>query len=186
MAIVYYEMIIKGDQDFLFAYLHGYMNAKKLDQGLIFSKDCPLQTHHLREMIRYHGEVLHIVCRAGLRATVKEAIKSAPDRFKFEIKRERKIARAFFSFEFETFSREVGAGIKKIFTKPPEGLTVKRFKPEEIIDPTARGAELYSPAHDYRFSGSGEVSGDILQLIELHRRLEENDFVKTEDIVLRY
>jgi hypothetical protein len=186
MAVVYYELIVKGDQDYLCAYLQGYMNAKKISQGVICSKDCPLQTHNLREMIKYHGEVLHLVCRAGLLATVKDAITAAEPQKKFEIKRERKISRAFFTFEFETVSRAVGAEIKDILANLPAGLNLRLFKPEEKINPEAKGAELYAPAHDYKYSGTGELSGDIEKLIALHIELVEHDFVKAEEIVLRY
>ena len=186
MAVVYYEIIIKGDQNHLCAYLQGYMNAKKISQGVIFSKDWPLHTHNLREMIKYHGEVLHLACRAGLRATVKAAIKTAAPQYKFEIKKERKISRAFFTFEFETFSKKVGAELKKKFGNLPAGLALRRFKPKEKINPEARGAELYAPAHEYQYSGTGEISGDIEKLIALHCKLEDNDFVEAEEIVLRY
>jgi len=186
MAVVYYEIIIKGDQDHLCAYLQGYMNAKKISQGVIFSKDWPLHTHNLREMIKYHGEVFHLACRAGLRATVKAAVKAAAPQYKFEIKRERKISRAFFTFEFETFSKKVGAQLKKTFGNLPAGLTLRRFKPKEKINPEAKGAELYAPAHDYQYSGTGEVNGDIEKLIALHCKLEDNDFVEAEEIVLKY
>ncbi len=186
MATIYYELIIKGDQDLLCAYLEGFLRAKRIREGVIFSNNCPLQIHHIRELIKYHGGVVHLICRSGLRATLAAAVKNAPEDYSFLIKREQKISSASFGFEFETFSRKVAGGIKRIFTKLPAGLKLKQFKPQEKIDPEARGIERYAPAHDYRYSGEGEVTGDVQTVLDFHKKLLKNDFFELEDISLHY
>ena len=186
MAAVYYELLVKGNEDKLFAYLNGYLAGKKIKQGVIFCDECPFNIHELRELIRYHGEVSHVVCRAGLRQTVLSALRSSPATYSFEVKKDRKITKASFEFKFETFSKKVAGGLKRTFTQMPAGLKLIDFEPEEKIDPDAAGIERYAPAHDYRFEGSGAVSGNVEMLLDFHRRLSQSDFVELEEIVLEY
>jgi len=186
MAVTFYELIIKGNEDLLFAYLHGFMNGRKIKQGIIFSNECPLATHHLKEFIEYRGEVLHLVCRARLRASLVSAIEESPEDYSFEVKKEQRILAASFSFEFETFNREAAGNLKKTFAGLPSGLKLVDYEPEESIHPDAAGPEGYAPMHEYRFHGQGKVLGDIETLLDFHRDLSQNDFIKLEDIRLSY
>lgn len=186
MAGVYYELLVKGNEDKMFAYLNGYLTAKKIKEGVIFCDECPFNIHELRELIRYHGEVAHIACRAGLRQTVLSALRSAPAAYSFEVKKERKISKASFEFKFETFSKKVAGGLKRMFAQMPTGLKLSEYEPEEKIDPDAAGIERYAPAHDYRFAGKGKVTGNAETLLDFHRRLSQSDFIKLEKIELEY
>jgi hypothetical protein len=186
MAAVYYELLVKGNEDKIFAYLNGYLTGKKIKQGVIFCEECPFRIHELRELIRYHGDVAHIICRAGLRQTVLSAIRSAPAAYSFEVKKDRKITSASFEFKFETFSKKVAGGLKRMFTQLPAGLKLIDFQPEETIDPDAKGIERYAPAHEYQYSGEGMVAGNVETLLDFHCRLSQSDFVELEEIVLEY
>lgn len=186
MAAVYYELLVKGNEDKIFAYLNGYLTSKKIKKGVIFCDECPFDIHELRELIRYHGEVAHIVCRAGLRQTVLSALRSAPAAYSFEIKKDRKISKAAFEFKFETFSKKVASGLKRTFTQMPKGLELLEYEPEERIDPDAAGIERYAPAHDYRFAGKGKITGNVETLLDFHRQLSQSEFIKLEKIELEY
>jgi hypothetical protein len=186
MAATFYELIIKGNEDLLYAYLHGFMSGRKIEKGIIFSNEHPLAIHHLREFLEYRGEVLHLVCRARLRASVISAVESAPKDYSFELKKEQRIASASFSFEFETFNREAAGNLKKIFASLPKGLKLVAYEPEESIHPDAAGPEGYAPMHEYRFHGKGNVLGDVETLLDFHEQLSHNDFIKLEEIRLDY
>ncbi|NIM20143.1 MAG: hypothetical protein GTO51_07915 [Candidatus Latescibacteria bacterium] len=186
MATVHYEIIIKGDQNLLCAYLHGFLRGRKIKEGVIFSTECPLRTHHLREMIHYKGEVTHLICRGSVRPAMISAIKTAPEDYSFEIKKEQRITGASFTFKFETFSKKVGSALKRTFTRIPEGVRLNKYKPIEAVLPRAAGIEGYAPMHDYSFQGTGEVSGDVETVLLFHQRLAQNQFIELEDISLLY
>jgi hypothetical protein len=183
---VHYELLVKGHEEIIYAYLNGYMAGKKVKEGVILCNECPFQIHEFRELIRYHGGVVHIVVRAGLRQTVLSALRSAPASYGFEIKKDRKITNASFEFKFETVSKKVAGGLKRMFTQMPAGLKLTDFEPEEKFDPDAAGIERYAPAHHYKYEGSGTASGNVELLLDFHRRLSQNDFVELEEIVLEY
>jgi hypothetical protein len=186
MAATFCELIIKGDDSLLLAYMHGFLTGKKIKRGVVFSNECPLEIHQLREMIEYHGEVLHLICRTGLKATLVSAIKNAPEQYSFEIKKEQRISAASFAFEFATFSKNVASILKKTFSRIPAGLKFVKYEPQEKIDPEAAGPEGYAPLHDYKFFGEGEVLGDIETILRFHRKLSRNDFIEIENIHLIY
>ena len=118
------------------------------------------------------------------RARLRKAIESAAPRFEFEIKEESKIERAYFHFDFETPSREVAGAIKKIIAKLPAGVATMDYAPEEIVNPDAKGAEVYSPAHDFIFRGKGVLEGDVEGVIATTQVLADIEFVRCDEIDL--
>mgnify|MGYP007027661084 CR=1 FL=1 len=54
------------------------------------------------------------------------------------------------------------------------------------MDESARGTELYSPAHDYELEGKGTFVGPVAAIIELARRLTDQDFMHPAKISLHH
>ncbi|HXV13139.1 MAG TPA: hypothetical protein VEC56_02940, partial [Candidatus Krumholzibacteria bacterium] len=144
----YYELVIKGDDRDLVPYLAGYLAGAAVD-GVYFAGESGLHVQAMRERIRHHGEVVHVVCAKKVLAAVREALQEAAPRYRFEIKEERAIASAHFRFKVETPSRKVAEAVKEAVAKPGRGVEVKGFEPRESVDPDKTGAEVYSPVHDY-------------------------------------
>ncbi len=179
----YRELIVKGDDRDLIPYLAGFLGANGIT-GVYFAEESGLHVRELRDRVRHHGEVQHIVCNAESEAAVRDALAKAAPRYRFEIKDEREIARAVFRFEVETPSRDVAQVVRDTLASLPSGTTLSGFVPREEIDPTSAGAELYSPYHGYMFRASGEVQGDIDGVIKMRRRLCTIEFVKCHEIDL--
>ena len=78
MAIKHYDFIIKGNEDKLCAYLNGYLRGKGVKSGYIFTSCQPFKSHFLKELIKYHGEVVHLICRPAIRPVIRAALKQAP------------------------------------------------------------------------------------------------------------
>ncbi len=180
---VFYEVIVRGDDRDLIPYLTGYA-AGSGSSGLHFAQDAGLRVSALRERIKHRGELQHIICPEGDRAKLRDAVKKAAPRFEFEILEESKIERGYFHFEFETPSRKVADALKKILAKLPAGVDAMDYEPEEIVDPGARGAEVYSPAHEYIFRGKGVIEGDVGGVIATRMRLVEIEFAQCGEIDL--
>ena len=75
----FYEIIIKGDSKVVRAYMEGFMKSKGIEDGIDFGEDHPLDLGHLKEMLKFHGDVLHLVVEAKLSATVNSAIQKAKE-----------------------------------------------------------------------------------------------------------
>jgi hypothetical protein len=176
------EIVIKGDHRDLVPYLSGFAVGARA-RGIHFAAEAGLHLEPLRERIRHHGEVHHVICTDALRGAVHDALAKAAPRYRFEIKDERKVERATFSFRVETPSRDVAKAVKDAVAKPPRGVVVTGFVPSETLQPGAKGAEVYAPAHDYVFRAEGAVDGDI-GVIEMRQKLAAIDFVHCDEIEL--
>jgi hypothetical protein len=179
MANIHHELIVRGDLKHLRGFLRGYQLGKRLKSGLLFCADQPINTHHLKEILTLHGDYVHLICRDRLREGLVTAVRSAVD-LEFEIIADRPIIRSAFGFKFKTVSRRVGNQLKKMFSRIPADLRLSQYEPEEIVDPSAKGVELYSPRPEYVFRGRGEVEGNIERLLRYHGKLAAHEFVDTE------
>lgn len=186
MAVNYYEYIIKGDEDTLCAYIGGFLRAKGIKEGCFFSKDCPFHRHQIREMIEYHGEVTHLICRSSLRSVIESAIRQSDDQLEFEIKETLEISKGSFHFKFETANRKVAGTIKRALGRMPDDVKIVDYEPEEVVNPKAKGPEGYAPLHSYTFEGEGLIEGDIAGVLKVHERLAKNEFVKCDDIEVHH
>lgn len=91
------------------------------------------------------------------------------------------------AFEFRCFSRADGEAIRKVVESDlPDGIDVEGYETEEVVNDEAKGTELYSPTHEYELSGHGRFRGPIVGIIELGRRLDDQDFVHPGRIHIEY
>lgn len=180
---VYYEIIIRGDDRDLIPFIAGFAAACGMSD-VHFAQEIGLRLNPLRERIKHHGEVQHVICPENQRARLREAVAAAAPRYAFEIRDESKIGRAYFHFALETPSREVAGEIREALATLPPGVVVMDFDPEELVHPDARGAEVYSPVHEYVLRGKGVIEGDVGGVVEMRRRLSDIEFVHCDEIDL--
>jgi hypothetical protein len=158
MAIKHYDFIIKGNEDSLYAYLNGYLRGKGVKSGFIFTSSHPFKSHFLKELIKYHGEVVHLICRPAIRPVIRAALKQAPKEYEWEIVDSRSVKKTTFEFKFDN------------------------YQPKETFDPDAKGAEGYAPLHEYTFQGKGTIVGDVEGVLKVYQKLEGNQFIHCEEI----
>ncbi len=175
----YFELIVKGHARDLVPYISGAGIA-----GVYFEEESGFRVHELRERIRHHGDVEHLVCTQEALAAVKVALSRAAPRFRFEIESERAVTRASFTFHVSTPSRKIAGEVKAHVASPPRDVRVGGFAPQETVDPSLKGTEIYSPVHDYHFEARGEVGGDIVGVINFRETLRAIDFVQCDPIDL--
>lgn len=179
----YYEIIVRGDDRDLIPFVAGFAAGCGMS-GVHFAQEAGLRLNPLRERIKHHGEVQHLICPEGHRARLHDALAAASPRFSFEIREESRIERAYFHFEFETPSRRVAGEIRAILGGLPAGVAVMDYAPEEVVNPGGRGPEVYSPVHEFVFRGKGVVEGDVAGVIETRKRLSDVEFVNCDEIDL--
>ncbi len=183
MAKIYREVIVRGNDKLLKGFLWGYKEAKSIKSGLIFAHDHPIKTHHLREILTFRGAHAHIIASEGNHRGIVNAIKEAT-KLNFYIISDRKIRRAYFDFEFETFNRTVAERIKKSSRNIRAGLKLLKFREKEEVDPRDKGIEMYAVSHEYRYYGSGRIEGEVDALLKFHAKMCENDFIEVDEITL--
>ena len=90
-------------------------------------------------------------------------------------------------FEFRCFTRPDGLAIREVVeSELPPGVVLDSYEVDEKVDSDAKGAEMYSPAHEYELSGRGRYHGPIEGVIVMGRRLDDQDFIHPGRIHLVY
>lgn len=186
MAVKYYDFVIKGDEDKLRAYLNGFLRGRKIKSGYIFTSEHPFRSHFVKELIKYHGDVLHLICRSTLRPAIRAAIKLAPAAEKWEVVDSRPVKTVSFEFKFNTANRQVAGAIKRMLGRHPAGVKLVEYQPKETINLDAKGAEGYAPLHEYTFEGNGTIIGDVEGVLKVHEKLAGNEFIKSEEIDINH
>jgi hypothetical protein len=153
------------------SYLRGFLAGRDVTDGFYFTSDYPFHLPHLRELIKFHGAVVHLICNGSLRATVVSAVKKSSEGF--EVKDTKKLTGVWFAFDVETANRDVAADIRRALDDLPAGVRLADYDPRETIDPGSKGVEVYTPVHEYEFKGKGRVRGDIPGVLEMHKRLSD-------------
>lgn len=184
METVYRELVVRGNATLLEGFLWGFRTAKRLKKGLFFGADYPIKRHHLKAFFKMQGDHVHIIVTAKINDALVAAVQEASGPLEMKIVSNRRVKTAKFNFEFKTFSRDVARDLKNTLRRLPVSLELYNYKPKERIDPGAKGAELYTPTHDYEFSGVGGVRGDLGQLLKLHKTLDAHVFIEVDDIEL--
>jgi len=185
MAVTYYEIVVKGNAKMLKGFVRGYEIGSSIKSGLYYCADHPVDTRHLRDILTFHGDHIHLMCRTSVRQVFLAAIKRAAD-LDLELVSDVRVAGTSFEFEFDTVSREVASEIKKLVRTLPAGLELVGYDPKETVDEKARGTELYSPVHEYRFRGKGRIAGDFERLLSFHETLAANKFIEAGDITIEH
>ena len=179
-----WEVIIRGDTDTVRAYTTGYLRGRGLRRGWVFTGE-GFDLSHIRDLVKYHGSVVHVTCTTEARRAIQAAVRDAAE-YDFEIVEARRIVRATFPFRFHTASRKVAGSIRRTLGRLPDGARLTAYQPREVVDPSARGAELYTPAHAYEFSGEGRIEGDPFAVRRVWEKLRANEFFDVDDIAIRH
>ncbi len=178
----WYEMVIEGKEEDVRDLLPGVAT-----DGERTYWDDELDLHagpfpdRIRELLGARTHHLLFVPGTQVGPLVR-AIQGKPD---ISLERVREITRGRFAFEAKAYSPEVAAKIKQALHAPlPPGVVLEAFEEEEDVDPSAKGVELYSPAHDYVYRCHGIFSGTPPGIFEIHRALQALDFVHQEKLEL--
>lgn len=177
----YVEVVVEGPRGWDLGFIQGFFRARGQDGRLLDAEaegfDCSGFRERLTELLHGGRERLHLILPEALTSLLEEAVAASLDGpHPLSIVARRRVGGAAFSFTLRIFSREVGERVKGLLLHPPQGLLVEWTSPlEERIDPRARGAELYAPAHEYEIKGKGRCSGGLEAVLDLYRSLSKEE-----------
>lgn len=104
-----------------------------------------------------------------------------------EVTQIRSIDRAEMGFEFKVYNRDEGPRVRSVVeTDIPDDVQLEAYEVDEEVDEGAKGAELYSPVHDYVLRGRGRYVGSVGGIIRMAHRLADQTFIHPSKIELHY
>ena len=191
MAGSFHEFVIEGPRGWTVGFVQGYVRGR-LPQGVAIDAEaegCDVSSagEKIRELISRRSEIAHVLVRDDTLETFREAIEVAASSGRdLHVRLERPIDSASFEFSFETFSRDGARRIQGYLRPMPDGVQLSADSHvEQFVDPEAAGAEVYAPTHDFVFRGKGSLLGDVEQVLRLHRRFDEDEWIDAGALRLR-
>ena len=171
----WYELLIEGTGDRVDA----IVSDKPADErGIFRGEDLALHAGSFPErVLELLGAKTHhlLFAPADQARELIRRIEADPD---LRLERVREVRGAAFAFEAEAYSHPVAEKIKKaLHDDLPAGVSLDCNESEEH-DPSAKGVELYAPAHAYTYRATGHFTGPPPGIFTLHQRMQDIDFVK--------
>jgi len=187
----YYEVVIEGHFDLMKGFIMGFLAGRGIEGGVFFDQECHIEggcsTGPLMRLIGARDNVSIVIVGSGLHDLLVAALNRHPHVIPLRIRKVRKVLSAAFNCKFRTYSREVGAELKDIVNRIPEGVDGKSgFEMHEKLDPEGKGIELFTPLHDYELTGKGRISGSVKGVLDLYQRLERFEVVELGELELTF
>jgi hypothetical protein len=184
----WYEIIVKGTEDAFRGFVAGCEAARGGKEAALFGHDLDLEsgTFSQRLLELFAAGSQHLVfAPGGLAKDVVAALRSRGRDAGLQLETVREVVRVRMPFAAEAFSPDVAEKIRqKLLTGLPPGVEGENIDETEERDPTARGAELYTPEHAYVYRASGTFVGPLPGIIEMRRRARNLPFTKTRALEL--
>ncbi|MCU0845253.1 MAG: hypothetical protein MUC76_10040 [Spirochaetes bacterium] len=193
MTKQYSEVVFEGPYSNIRGFIDGFIAGSGKEFAYFFSDNAGVKAETmsevLKEWISLSNKIHHVVMESDLLDKIKKSLEKSVDSDslnKASIKSAKAIKSASFRFKFNTYGRKYGDDIKKLLEKLPGGLSLKEYAPVEKVDKDARGVELYSPAHEYSFEGTGVIAGPVDEAIAFRKVLDDHPLVDVAVINLEF
>jgi len=183
------EVVFRGKPKVVKAFLKGLMMGAGRDATVFFSFDEGVhhegKTEKLKEMFGIRAIDCHVIVDGDGSAFLKKMARRIVTETGLEITANRTIRSASMSFTYTAYARRYSVEIVNLLKDLPQGLRLQGYRHDEKLDPTAKGVEAYSVAHDFEATGSGKVTGRVDLLIALKRSFADHPLIDSEDIILK-
>lgn len=183
------ELVIEGPEEYGRGYIAGFVAARGGQGELFFDDEADFaddgMLHKIKEALHLTRQVFHCYLDASTAALVREAIGGATSR-NLSIRQERIIQEASMAYELRMFNRELARKVFALLTEPPQGVRLVGHQAEGRVDPDAKGAELFTPTHDFEIKASGTAVGPLDKIVRMYKELASYEQVKVDPIQLTY
>ena len=185
---VWYEIIVTGSEDGLRSFVAGCEAVLGGKEAVVFGHDLDLEASPLSQRLQelFAAGSHHLVfAPAKLAEEVVAALRGRGREAELGLESVKEVVRARLPFSAEAFSRDVAKTIRqKLVVGLPPGVEGENIEESEERDPSARGAELYTPEHAYVYRVAGTFVGPLPGIIEMRRRARDLPFVKVKALEL--
>jgi len=193
MAKQYSEVVFEGHHGNIRGFIEGFIAGSGKEMSFFFSDKAGVKAETIsdiiKEWISLSNKIHHVIMESELLNSIKKSLENLDESdvlSRPSIKSVKAIKAASFRFKFATYGKKYGDEIKNLLDKLPGGLSMKDYAPVEKVNEDAKGVELYSPAHDYSFEGSGVITGPVDEAIAFRKALDDHPLVDVTVIDLEF
>lgn len=186
--ITWHEIVVEGSERVLRAFALGFGAGHPGRDATLLGTDVDLAPSSFHERLRdllASGSHHLLLAPAATATDLATAIRAHGETLGLRVIGTREIISARLAVAVQTFSAEVAGHLRDdLFVSLPDGVVVEDLEQAEETDSSAKGTELYAPAHDYTFKASGTFVGPLQGVLEMQRRAKELQFVHVEELVV--
>lgn len=143
------------------------------------------RSEKLAEMVGVRSTDCHVIIDAQTAGWLKGLARAIATETGLEITANRRIRGASLALKYHAYAKRYEDEIMAALGDLPAGVRLTGLKREARTDPTAKGVEAYSPAHEFEAKASGTLTGPVDALIGLRRRLAAYPLLKLAEIELK-
>jgi hypothetical protein len=179
----WYQIVIKGKSEEIERFLEAA--GPGLSGQVIRGSEVHLEPESLAERLRdlLGADSHHMLFASG---EITRALLAALTGHKaLEIDQIQEIESGRFAFRIEAYSEQQREEIRLSCLTPPPGVRLMGLEESVERDPSAKGPEMFAPAHDYVYRAEGAMEGTAPGILEAYRRAAEQDFVHPKPLTLQ-
>lgn len=185
----FYEVVFRGKPKVVRAFLTGLAMGSDTESTLFYSFTDGVfhegKAEKFAEFVHIRATDCHVIVDGVTSALLKKLTKRIKSETGLEITSHRRIASASVKFSYQAFAARYDEEMAKAVKDLPKGLKLEDFKHEVKVDPSAKGIEAYSPAHDFEANCSGRVTGRVDLVVALRKKLDDYPLIKIDDVLLK-
>ncbi|MCX5841647.1 MAG: hypothetical protein NTY16_09395 [Deltaproteobacteria bacterium] len=187
----YVEVVIEGSIDLMKGFVAGFLEGRGVEGDVFFGEDYHVEGENpvglLLRLTGIRGETCTVIVGAGLHDLLSTALEKRQRVVPLHIRKVRPVNSAAFDVAFRTYSREVGAELKDLLSRLPEGVARESgFEMKEALVPKGKGVDAYAPLHDYELNGKGRISGSVKGVFGVYHQLGRFEVAELGEMGLTY
>ncbi len=187
----YVELVIAAPFILAKGFLLGLMDGAGKKPAYFFSKRTGIRVETLADGLKEwlgFENLVHLCLEKSFADRFQKAVENNHEKLGIEIKSQKEIESASFTFSARLFNKEDAERFhKRMDHELPDGVFLDGFESEIVEDPEPReGSGGYAPTHPYTYKSTGKVIGEFGGVIALYQELKDHTMIDVEDVKLNF
>jgi len=183
----FYELVISGSFLYVKGVITGICIGAEKEPYVIFNKEHKIESETMGEMLKELIGLSEVIVHVILPETLVDLIKVKLNHksANVKIKSSKLISSAEFEFDFEAYTEKHKNEIKEILDKPHGNVILSDdTEINENYYNDSKGVEVYTPAHNYEYTGEGKANGSFPDIFELFKKCDDHPLINVEKLHL--
>ena len=185
----YYEMVISGSFLYVKGLITGLCIGANKKPDVIFNKEHNIERETLgeilKELVGLSDILVHVILPENLFEFLKDKLSKKTTGVK--IKSTKMIISAEFEFDFEAYTEKHKEQLKEIFDNPPGDVKFSDdTKIQEKVYNDSEGIEVYTPAHNFEYTGRGRLKGSFPYVFEMFKKSVDHSLINVGKMHLNF
>jgi hypothetical protein len=177
MSKAFTEIVMEGPFMLVKGFLMGFLAMRKAQSNYFFHRKSGIRRETLKDLLKELFEMdnhVHFCLETELVSDFKTAAALYQEKTGLEIKSERAIRGASFSFAYEFHNKAMAEEAGQWFNQLPAGVKLADYQPFEHQAVEGHGIEGYAPLFEFTSRAKGRIEGEFEPVIDLYLTIKRS------------